>query len=113
MSRDRAWRRHIEEKKLSKRLLKKCLLDKWYRGFTDVNDIEHPKRLISTYIGTKDYSDSKTISTTKWDSRYKCKYSPNRSIDYWRNDKPKGESYGAREKDKSQFYKILKENGIK
>ncbi len=113
MSRDRAWRRHTQERKLIKRLLKRCHSDHWWRGFTDVNGNVVNKRLITTYIGTKDYFDSKNISTTKWDSRYKCKYSPNRGIDYWRNDKPKGESYGAREKDKSQFYKILKENGIK
>lgn len=113
MIRDRAWRRHMEEKVLIKRLKRKCVVDHWWRGFEDVNGINYSKRTVSTYIGTKDYFWSKTLSTTKWDTRYKCKYSPNKFGGYSRDPKSKGNSYGLREKDKSLFFKILKENGIR
>lgn len=113
MIRDRAWRRHMEEKVLIKRLKRKCVVDHWWRGFEDVNGISYSKRTVSTYIGTKDYFWSKTLSTTKWDTRYKCKYSPNKFGGYSRDPKSKGNSYGLREKDKSLFFKILKENGIR
>lgn len=113
MIRDRAWRRHMEEKKLIRRLKKFCRKNSWYYGLEDVNGIRHKNPRITDYIGTKDYSLSKTLSTSSWDSRYKVKYSPNRSPDYYRDEKPYNQSCGLREKDKVLFLKILRENGLK
>lgn len=113
MLRDRAWRRHIKEKNLIRRLKRKCQFNHWWRGFEDVNGIRHSKPSIVDYIGSKDYSWSKTLSTTHYDSRYKVKYSPNKYHNYYRDKKSKGQSLGLREKDKAIFLKILKENGFK
>ena len=113
MIRDRAWRRHMEERILIKRLKIKCVKDHWWRGFEDVNGITHNKRTLTTYIGTQDYKWAKTLSTSRWDSRYKCKYSPNKFGGYSRDKRSKGESYGLREKDKALFLNILRENGLK
>ena len=114
MIRDRAWRRHINEKNLIRRLRRKCQVSHWWRGFEDVNGIRHNKPSIVDYIGSKDYSWSKTLSTTHYESRYKVKYSPNNYNDYYRDVKPtKGQSLSLREKDKALFLKILKDNGLK
>lgn len=115
MIRDRAWRRHIKEKHLVRRLRRVCQTNNWYRGFEDVNGIRHKKTSPVDYIGSKDYTWAKTLSTTHYDSRYKVKYSPNNYHDYYRDKKPKskGQSVGLREKDKAIFLKILKENGLK
>lgn len=113
MIRDRAWRRHMEERHLIRRLRKLCEKSRWYYGFEDINGIIHNSRKILDYIGTKDYYLSKTLSTTVSISKYKVKYSPNRSRDYYRDEKPRGQSYGLREKDKVILLKIIKENGLK
>ena len=103
----------MEERILIKRLKLKCVRDHWYRGFDDVNGITHNKRTPASYIGAKEYFWSKTLSSTKWDTRYKCKYSPNKFGGYSRDKRSKGESYGLREKDKALFLNILRENGLK
>lgn len=114
MIRDRAWRRHMEERAILRRLSDRCRLDRWWwNGFKDTNGISHTKTYITTYIGTKDHFLAKTLSTTKYDSRYKTKYSPNNGGSYSRDEKAKGISTGLREKDKTEFLKILKENGLK
>ena len=113
MVRDRAWRRHIEEKKVIQRLRRKCQVDNWWRGFKDVNGVRKYKITISDYLGTQEYFRSKTISTHSWDTKYKCKYSPNKFCGYSRDAKVKKGSTGLREKDKAYFFKILKEYGIK
>lgn len=113
MIRDRAWRRHIEEKNSIKRLKKLCR-GRWsYYGLEDINGIKHKIPRIIDYLGTKDYFLSKTLSSSAWDSKYKVKYSPNKSCDYYRDEKPHRQSCGLREKDKVMFLKILKENGLK
>lgn len=111
MMRDRAWRRYIEEKKVIRRLKRKCS-DHWWR-FEDANDILCHKRTVASYLGTKEYFWSKTLTATKWDSRYKCKYSPNKSSSYSRDKKKSRNSNKLREKDKLDFFKILKEYGLK
>ena len=115
MVRDRAWRRHIKEKYLVRRLKKVCQTNNWWRGFEDVNGIRHDKPSIIDYIGSKDYSWAKTLSTNHYDSRYKVKYSPNNYNSYYRDKKPKskGRSVGLREKDKVVFLKMLREDGFK
>ncbi len=112
MIRDRAWRRHIEEKVVIRRLRHKCQNEYWWR-FEDVNGIQKYKRTVSDYIGTQDYFRAKTISTSKWDSRYKSKYSPNKSTGYHRDIRKRKGSTGLREKDKNQTFKLLKEYGLK
>lgn len=113
MIRDRAWRRHMEEKHITKRLKKLCRNSSWYYGLEDTNGIKHKNPRITDYIGTKDYFLSKTLSTSSWDSKYKVKYSPNKSRDYYRDEKPHGQSFSLREKDKIMLLNILKENGLK
>jgi hypothetical protein len=112
MSRNRAWRRYIEESTVIKRLKIKCSTDSWWR-FEDINGIKKYHRRVIDYLGNKDYYRSKTTSTTKWDSRYKTKYSPNSTNGYYRDPKKFRESTGLREKDKRDFHKILRENGFK
>jgi len=105
--RDRAWRRYMEERIVIKRL-------RWYswgiwswRGFEDVNKISHQHPKFSDTIGTQNNFRFKTHTTTKWESNYKTKYSPNRGPRHWRD------GFKTREKDKKIFLKILKENGLK
>jgi hypothetical protein len=73
--RKRAWRRHKEEVHLIKRLRR---YNHYYYKFTDVNNINYYEHNMAQLIGTQTYFMSKTMSTDKYDSRYKCKYSPNR-----------------------------------
>lgn len=102
--RDRLYRRYVEEKHIIKRLSRK----KFYYGrYRDVNDLLVNKLLISSFLNKKEYFDSKNISTTKSDSNFKLKYSPNHCYD------PYNRKVNTREGDKRQFIKILKEYGIK
>ena len=83
--------------------------NRWWRGFRDVNDINHQRPTISIYIGTEIHFRAKTHTTTKWDTKHKVKYSPNKDQGYYR-DEGNGQT---REKQKKLFLKILKENGLK
>ena len=60
------------------------------------------------FIGTENNFRYKTHTTTKWDSKYKEKYSPNKNGG-WRN---KGQ-LRTREENKLLRFNILKEYGIK
>ena len=83
--------------------------NRWWRGFRDVNDINHQRPTISIYIGTEIHFRAKTHTTTKWDTKHKVKYSPNKDQGYYR-DEGNGQT---REKQKKLFLEILKENGLK
>ena len=83
--------------------------NRWWRGFRDVNDINHQRPTISIYIGTEIHFRAKTHTTTKWDTKHKVKYSPNKDQGYYR-DEGNGQT---REKQKRLFLEILKENGLK
>lgn len=83
--------------------------NRWWRGFRDVNDINHQRPTISIYIGTEIHFRAKTHTTTKWDTKHKVKYSPNKDQGYYR-DEGSGQT---REKQKRLFLEILKENGLK
>jgi hypothetical protein len=101
-----AWRRYMEERIVIKRMSRyNSRLWNW-SGFEDVNKISHQHPKLADIIGTNDNFRFKTHVTTKWDSKYKTKYSPNRGPRNWRDGK-------NREKDKRIFLKILKENGLK
>lgn len=103
--RGRAWRRHIEEKKVIHRLESMKHYHWW--GFTDVNGNVKERQRIGDYIGKYESFKFKTYTTSSSDSKYKSKYSPNKGKQYWRNGSE------CREKEKVIFLKILKEYGIK
>lgn len=106
--RNRYWRREVKDKYTIKRL-------KIYNNFIDyeIRDINYIKisgmRNYSHLIGTPSYFMAKSYSTSKYDSRNKTKYSPNKTKPYWRYKTKKL----TRELYKSEFFKTLKEYGIK
>jgi hypothetical protein len=106
--RDRAWRRYKHEVKTIKRLKTHKGTRWWFRGFLDVNGINHIQPKVSDLIATEYHFDAKTLSTPLWVTKDKYKYSSNRQRGYWRSGKGP-----YREKDVREFLKILKENGLK
>ena len=103
--RDRAYRRYIEEKKVIRRLSN--IRGYWYR-FTDANGLYTVAPSLADFIGTENSFRYKTHTTTKWDSKYKEKYSPNKTTG-WRNEG----QLRTREENKLLLSNILKEYGIK
>ena len=103
--RDRAYRRYIEEKKVIRRLSN--IRGYWYR-FTDANGLYTVAPSLADFIGTENSFRYKTHTTTKWDSKYKEKYSPNKTTG-WRN---KGQQR-TREENRQILIDILREYGIK
>jgi hypothetical protein len=99
----------MEERIVIRRMARAVCNNRWWRGFRDVNDINHQRPTISIYIGTEIHFRAKTHTTTKWDTKHKVKYSPNKDQGYFR-DEGNGQT---REKQKKLFLKILKENGLK
>lgn len=108
--RGRAWRRHIEEKVVIKRLTKYTLGQMYWSWIEDVNKNYYKKTLIVDYLEKNEYFIAKTITTQSWDTRHKVKYSPNRNKPYYRDGKKK---FSTREGDKIFLKKILKENGLR
>ena len=105
--RDRAYRRHMEEIKVLKRLRK---TDNWfYYKFEDINGLEYSKPMLKDYIGTYLNFQYKTLTTNINDSKCKKKYSPNKSFAYQRNSNKKG----TRERNKIEFKKELQQLGLK
>jgi len=103
--RNRVWRKYKEDLKVIKRLTKMSR-GGWYRGYRDVNNILRQETTIKDFIGTSFNFMYKTYTTEKSDSKYKCKYSPNKNKNYYRD----GDN---REKQRVVFLKILKQNGLK
>ena len=103
--RDRAYRRYIEEKKVIRRLSN--IRGYWYR-FTDANGLYTVAPTLADFVGTENSFRYKTHTTTKWDSKYKEKYSPNKTTG-WRN---KGQQR-TREENRQILIDILREYGIK
>ena len=109
--RGRAWRRHIEEKFIIRRLKKHSGSYGYWYCVEDVNKNYFKKSLIIDFLEKQDYFYSKTISTTRWDSRDKSKYSPNRNTKgSW--GRP-GNTPDTREWNRRYLLKTLKENGLK
>lgn len=104
--RGRAWRRYQQDLVFIRRLKLRIGMSNYWR-FKDVNHISINKITISSLVNHKDSHMYKSYVTTRYDSRYKSKYSSNRG-GYYR-DKNK---IGNRESDKVKFLRILKENGI-
>lgn len=106
--RDRAWRRHIEEVYIIRRLKKSTWGNRWF--FEDINRNRFKKLLIVDFLEKNEYFLSKCDTTNNWSSKNKDKYSPNRCKNgWWRT----GDSYKTREWNRRFFLKILKENGLK
>ena len=105
--RTRDWRKFQEERVLRNRIKKFCR--RWYHFRTANGErILHPNW--TDFVGLKEFFLYKNHSTTRIDSRYKVKYSPNRSFSYYRDRKPKkGFSFGIREKDKEFTRELINE----
>ena len=108
----RAWRRYKLELIVKKRLKKFNSESSWW-SFDTANGDSIRNPIWSDHIGTQNANFYKTGVTKKSDSKYNIKYSPNRNFSYHRDYKKRGDSLGTREKDKAQFLKILKDNGLK
>lgn len=104
--RGRAYRRYIEQKKVLKRLSN--VRGYWW-NFIDANGLHCKYPSISDFIGTIYNFRFKTYTTSKQASKYKEKYSPNKSKRCWRY---KG-SLKTREENKQLMLSLLKEYGIK
>jgi len=102
--RNRAWRRYIEDQKVIKRLTNLRRSGRW--RFKDINNNFKQEPMIKDFIGTSQNFMYKTYTTDKSDTKYKCKYSPNKNRNYYRD----GDN---REKQRVVFLKILKQNGLK
>lgn len=102
--RTRAWRRYKQECKILKRLAYQA--NRF--SLRDENGISYDDVSIKHLLGTDTHFMYKSYTTTRDDTKYKTKYSPNtRSFyrDYNRR--------GKRETDKMLFIKLLKEYGIR
>lgn len=94
----------MEEKKVIRRLGN--IRGYWHR-FKDANGLYTTAPSLADFVGTENSFRYKTHTTTKWDSKYKEKYSPNKSRG-WRS---KGQ-LKTREENKLLLYQILKGYGI-
>ena len=106
--RDRAWRRYMEERIVIRRIRTTIRIRSYWR-YLDVNEYRHNPVLLKDYIGTKDAHRFKTHVTIKQDTKYKVKYSPNKSKDCYRENR----MLETREYRKNEFLEVLKEYGIK
>ncbi len=102
--RSRAWRRYKEDQKVIQRITS-LRRSGWWR-FKDVNNIFRQEPMLQDFIGSSYNFMYKTYTSKKSDTKYKCKYSPNKNSNYYRD----GDN---REKQRVVFLKILKEYGIK
>jgi hypothetical protein len=101
--RNRAFRRYMEEVKVIKRIKERGR--SYYWGYRDCNDIKFQNPIWVNKIGSEDHFNFKTITTTRYDSKNKCKYGK-RNNSRWREG-----IYRA--KDKQEFYKMLVDNNLK
>ncbi len=102
--RDRAWRRYKEDLKVINRI-KNLRRTGWWR-WKDINNIPHQYPILQDFIGSNYNFMYKSYTTERSDTKYKCKYSPNKNSNYYRD----GDN---REKQRIIFLKILKLNGIR
>lgn len=73
MCRDRAWRRYKQEVKTKNRLILSIGRDGWW-NFRDVNGIKIENPQWFDFIGTEMEFKFKTLTTTRYDSKYKTKW---------------------------------------
>ena len=110
--RDRAWRRYVEERIVIRRLKRLSTSNSWWVHI-DANGVHRENPKLKDFIGLEESFMFKTYTTDEADTRYKAKYSPNKGDYYWRSTKKSNGSTGKRESDKVNFFKLLKEYGIK
>lgn len=110
--RDKEYRRYVLEKKLYYRLEKLTYFNYSFYRFNGINGYTISKPIVSDYIGSDIYKIFKTITTTKFNSRDKKKYSPNSMYGKSTYDRGGGIK-NTREYDKCEFFKLLKEYGLK
>jgi len=108
--RTRDWRIFHEERLFIKRI--KRFSRRWYHFETaNGNRMQNPHWL--DFIGRSDYNFYKNGVTREYESRYKHKYSPNKSSGRYRDPRPKsrnsGGSTGKRESDKILTKRIIQE----
>ena len=107
MGRDRAWRRHMEDKKVIKRLKRMCDGSVWWR-FEDACNIKISGPSWYDFIGTQTSYFFKNSTTRVWDTRHKVKWGKKGKKSYdWSSDP------WTRPKDKKRYKKELDELGLK
>ncbi len=105
--RDRAWRRHMEDKKVIKRTKRNT--DKWFWWrHEDANKMIIRSPIWTDFIGTPSFYFFKNSTTDKYTSRDKLKWGKKGKKHYdWTNN------YWTRPKDKKRYKKELNEIGFK
>lgn len=104
--RSRGWRRSHKERVNIKRIKK--FHNSWHRFYNANGDYIICPHWVD-FIGHKSFFFLRTLTTTKGDTKYKSKYSPNSRPTRYRDIKPSGFSYGTREKDKKILIKEIKD----
>ena len=110
--RDRSWRRYTQDKKVRRRLIR--YIGSGYRyHFYTADGMRMMNPIWCDCIGLHESFFFRLHTTSKSDSKYKVKYSPNSNTGYYRDNNRNLDSLGTRESDKRDFLKILKENGLR
>jgi hypothetical protein len=105
--RTRDWRRFQEEKIYRRRIKQFCR--NWYY-FRTANGDKINDPLWVDFIGLQEFFFYKHGTTKRHDSKYKVKYSPNKTISYYRDHlKRDSLSFGIREKDKVLVRKMIED----
>lgn len=107
-----AWRKWRQEIRYKRRIQSIRTYRYGYIKFNRNDNIHIYHPLWSDLIGSSDLYLYKSISTNKYDSRSKVKYSPNRDNRFYRDLKIKKDSFGTREKDRIYVLKIKNEYGV-
>ena len=103
--RDKGWRIWKFESILKRRLKRHSERGHSYFSFWSDSLIRIKSPIWSDYISAAEVRKYKSMTTDKWDTRWKSKYSPNKT--FYRDSGP-----NSREFDKKEFFKIKKEYGI-
>jgi len=106
---DRCQRRYLNEKHFKRRLEIQKFSKYYWRSYKDVNGIKHANPKISDYLSDTFYMKFKKISTNKFDSKRKVKFSPNKSKSYYRDNK----KIDTREFRRLEFFRLLRQYGLK
>jgi len=107
MGRDRSWRRHIENKKVIKRLKQMLNKSRWWR-FEDACNIKIQEPKWHDLVVTKTAYFYKCSTTSRYDTRCKTKWGKKGKKNYdWSFDQ------NTRPKDRKRYKKELDELGLK
>jgi len=103
----RIWRGSLILKKRIKRHF--CFRSSYFPFYNDAS-VKTWGTNWTDFISSSEVIKFRSITTDKWDTRWKTKFSPNKSNNYWRDIRGKNKT--TREKEKINFTKIKKEYGI-